>query len=429
MSTPGAAFTKGGLLPMTFYSVLEILSAVLVLLTSICYFYQIVYLILPFVHKEKPHKAAKETRYGVLIAARNEEAVLPFLLESINAQDYPADLITTFVVADNCTDRTAEVAAAHGARVFQRFDAQKVGKGYALNYLLEQLRAAGELENFDAFLVFDADNLLRPDYISQMNRVRSDGYEAFCGYRNTKNFGDSWLSSGCGLWYLHESTHLNRSRMAIGACCTVSGTGFGFNRTLLEAIGGWNFFTLTEDIEFGTWCATRGIRIGYCHDAILYDEQTASLKASIRQRVRWVQGGIQVAIRYSKDLLRGLLRGGHTAWASFETATLSMWGYGMGVVSFSTALLVTFLAERWIGLALALLMALVSAYASMFAVGALTMATEWNRIRATKAQKIRALFTFPLFLFSFAPIAVYAIFVKREWTPIAHTVAISTREL
>lgn len=271
---------------MTVYTILKGLSLFLVTLTTICYLYQIVYLIVPFFEKRRKHKPVRLHRFAILIAARNEEAVLPHLLESIRNQGYPAELLDTYVVADNCTDRTAEVARAHGAQVFQRFNKQQVGKGYALNFLLQQIDGNVGLDQYDAFLVFDADNLLEPDYVSQINQTCSDGYEAFCGYRNTKNFGGNWLSAGYGIWYLHDSTHLNRSRMMLGTTCAVTGTGFGFTRALLERCGGWHFFTLTEDIEFNTWCATHGVRIGYCHDAILYDEQPESFRQSWRQRTR-----------------------------------------------------------------------------------------------------------------------------------------------
>lgn len=399
------------------------------ILTGICYFYQIVYLLLPLVLHTKPKSTPKPTRYAILIAARNEEAVLPHLLDSIRAQDYPADKITTYVVADNCTDATAQIAAGHGAQVFVRQDKDHVGKGYALHFLLEQLRWRGELERYDAFLIFDADNLLQPDYISAMNQVCSQGYDAFCGYRNSKNFGSNWLSAGYALWYLHDSTHLNRSRMLLGTACAVNGTGFGFTRQLLEKIGGWNFFTLTEDIEFSTWCATHGIRVGYCHDAILYDEQPTSFRQSWRQRTRWVQGGLQVSVRYAGDLIRGLFRGGRTAYASFETATLSLWGYGMSVLSFGTTLATIFLTERWLGLAQAIVTSLAGSYAILFVIGFLTVLTEHPRIRATKGQIAMGLVSFPLFMMSYIPIALSALFRKFQWQPIHHSVAISVDEL
>lgn len=414
---------------MNLYTVLRSISAVLMVLTSVCYLYQIVYLILPLIKKQRPHRSEKRHRYAILIAARNEEAVLPHLLDSIRAQDYPAELITTYVVADNCIDRTVEVARAGGARVYARYNRKEVGKGYALNFLLEQIEKNDGLDSYDAFLIFDADNLLLPDYVTQINKICSDGYEAFCGYRNSKNFGTNWISQGYGLWYLHDSCHLNQSRMLIGTTCAVNGTGFGFTRRLLERMGGWNFFTLTEDIEFNTWCATRGVRIGYCRDAVVFDEQPEKFSQSWRQRTRWTQGGLQVSVRYAKDLLRGLFKGGWTSYASFETATLSLWGYGMGVICGGMTMLVTFLAEQWLGLGRAILLALAGTYSSLFAIGALTLITEWKRIRAATGQKIRSLFAFPLFMMTFVPIALTAVFRKFQWQPIAHTVAISTGEL
>lgn len=414
---------------MNLYTVLRTFSAALAMLTAVCYFYQIIYLILPLLKKQKPLTRECPTRYAILIAARNEEAVIGHLLDSIRDQDYPSHLIQTFVVADNCTDRTAEIARAHGAEVYCRFNTQRIGKGYALHFLLEQISKNKGLDSFDAFLIFDADNLLCPNYVTQINKVCSDGYEAFCGYRNSKNYGSNWISQGYGLWYLHDSCHLNQSRMLLGTTCAVNGTGFGFTRELLSKCGGWNFFTLTEDIEFSTWCATRGIRIGYCHDAVLYDEQPENFRQSWRQRTRWTQGGLQVSVKYAGDLLRGILKGGHTTYASFETATLSLWGYGMGALSFGLTLLVTFLTERWLGLGQALLLALAGTYASLFVMGVLTLLTEHRRIRATWQQKIASAFCFPLFMITFIPIAATAVFRKFQWQPITHTVAISHNQL
>ena len=414
---------------MDFYPVLKAIGSILVFLTSICYLYQLIYLFLPLWERKHVHKPERLHRYAVLIAARNEEAVLPYLLDSIRDQDYPAELIDTFVVADNCTDRTAQLARAHGATVYPRFNKTQVGKGYALHYLLEQIRSNEGLSQYDAFLIFDADNLLSRDFVSQINKTVSDGYEAFCGYRNSKNFGANWLSGGYGLWYLHDSTHLNRSRMMLGTSCAVNGTGFGFTRSLLEKMGGWNFFTLTEDIEFSTWCATGGVRIGYCHDAVLYDEQPTSFRVSIRQRTRWTQGGLQVSIKYAGCLVRGILRGGRTGWASFETATLSLWGYGLSAICGGVTLMLTFMAGRWHGIMQAVLLALLGTYLSCFAIGVLTLLTEWHRIRATKEQKILAAFSFPLYMISFLPIAATALFRKFQWLPVEHTAAISAGQL
>ena len=145
--------------------IIRIINFTLATLFVICYAYQFIYLAIPFLKKDKPHGPVKFHRYAVLISARNEQAVIGHLLDSIRAQDYPSDLVTTFVIADNCTDATARVAREHGAVVYERFNRVKVGKGYALKELLAHIDDDfGPI--FDGFFVFDADNLLEPDYIT-----------------------------------------------------------------------------------------------------------------------------------------------------------------------------------------------------------------------------------------------------------------------
>ena len=222
---------------------------------------------------------------------------------------------------------------------------------------------------------------------------------------------------------------MNRSRMAIGSCCMVNGTGFGFTRQLLEQLGGWQFFTLSEDTEFSVRCMTRGVRIGYCHDAVFYDEQPTDLRQSWRQRTRWSQGTIQVSVRYAGQLIRGLFRGGRTAYACFETLTLSLWGYGMAGFSGLLSLVVTYWELRWMGVAQALASSVAGTYLSLLLIGAMTLASEWNRIHCTTGQKWKALFAFPVYMLSFVPIIVSSLFRKFHWPPIEHTVAISAESL
>ena len=351
------------------------------------------------------------------------------MIESIHLQEYPAELITIYVIADNCTDNTAKVAFDSGTKVFTRFSTEQIGKGYALNYLLREIDRTDGLESFDAFLVFDADNLLQRDYIRQINHLYADGYDAFCGYRNTKNFGSNWISAGYGVWYLHDSTHLNRSRMAVGASCMVNGTGFGFSREVLRKCGQWEFFTLTEDIEFSVWCAANGIKIGYCHDAVLYDEQPITFPQSWRQRTRWVQGGIQILFKRSKELFRGMVKGGWRSYSCFEFATLSAWGYSLGILSGITASAATIANYGVDAFLISLPFALISSYLSLLAVGAWTVLTEWNRIHAKTRHKILGVFAFPMYMLTFIPIAICAPFCKFQWTPVDHTVAVSESDM
>ena len=149
---------------------------------AVLYSYQWVYLFLPRVRKlffrQRSSAAIEQAsepsspHIAVCIAARNEEMVLPHLLDSIRDQTMPADI---FVIADNCTDGTAEAAKLHGAVVYEREDRCKVGKGYALAALWDHMRADGLYERYDAFLILDADNLLEHDYIAEMAKTLSEG--------------------------------------------------------------------------------------------------------------------------------------------------------------------------------------------------------------------------------------------------------------
>lgn len=410
--------------------IIKLINYILSALFIICYFYQIFYVAIPFLIKLKPHRESRNHRFAILISARNEESVIANLLETIRQQDYPAEYITTFVVADNCTDRTAAIAAANGAIVYERFHKQLVGKGYALNYLLKHIaRDYGE-NAFDAFLVFDADNLLSENYITEMNKTYSDGYEAITSYRNSKNYGDNWISAGYALYFLREAKFLNYSRMALGTSCAVSGTGFLFSNKILKECGGWNFFLLTEDIEFSVYNIVHNRKIGYCPDAVVYDEQPVSFRQSWRQRLRWAKGNIQVYKKHAVSLLKGIFRGD---FACFDM-TMSI----MPAIVLTVAATIANIAIFLLGLSTGqnIMIAIQSAaealwhsYLLMLAMAALTTLTEWKQIHICAAKKIMYTFTFPLFMATYIPISLCALFARVEWKPIEHKAALKLSDI
>lgn len=411
-------------------SILTNICVVLGIILSIMYLYQLVYLIVPRIARPKRMKGPfPKKRYAILIAARNEEKVIGNLLDSIRQQDYPQELLKVFVVADNCTDCTAQIAAQRGAIVYTRQNKTLIGKGYAVEYLLDKIKEDYGYEDFDAFMIFDADNVLKHDYMTQINKVAAQGYQAFSSYRNSKNFAQSWVSSGHSIWYLHDSCHLNCSRMTVGVGCMVTGTGFGFTRELLERLGGWPFHTLTEDLEFNNWCAINKVKIGFAVNAMLYDEQPSTLKVSWKQRTRWVQGGMQVGLKFFTKYPKGLFSGGWSSWSTFEAITLCIWGTSFGGICGVLTALTTLLAGGPIGLLKALAYGLLGTYGAVFLTGLLTVFFEWKRIHATPTQKILSLFTFPFYVISFLPIMICSLFVKPVWTPIEHTEAVTAEAL
>lgn len=143
----------------------------ILVLFSLLYLYQMVFVFLRLLGRRKQLEAKTFHKYAVVVSARNEAAVIGGLLDSIASQNYPSNLIDVYVVADNCTDDTAQVARAHRAIVYERFNRFQVGKGYALNYLFGQIETTVGLESYDGYLVFDADNVLDENYIREMNKV------------------------------------------------------------------------------------------------------------------------------------------------------------------------------------------------------------------------------------------------------------------
>ncbi len=408
----------------------DIVNLLIMLVFALCCFYQVMYIPISWWKKPKKHAEAKLHRYAVLVAARNEAAVIANLVESIRQQDYPADLVDIYVMADNCTDDTAKIAEEAGAKVYTRFNYVSVGKGYVMHDLLEKLKEDGLFSQYDAFLVFDADNVLRENYISEMNKMFSDGYPVVTGYRNSKNFGDNWLTAGCGLWFLRESRYLNYPRTLIGSSAAIGGTGFGFRREVLERYGSWNFFTLTEDLEFTSRIISDGLQIGFCQEAVLYDEQPSDFRQSWRQRLRWSRGYLQMLRKYSPSLVKGIFNPDNPMrFACFDILMNTLPAIAMAVIgvlvnTVQMSLLLYRDAPLW-ELVLPLLKAAASGYLTLFVMGLITTITEWKQIHTGTGKKILYTFTFPLFMFTFMPISIQSIFCRVTWKPIRHTRALS----
>ena len=411
-------------------NVFDILNLTIMAVFSVLCCYQFLYIPISWWKKPKPHRETVMHRFAVLVAARNEALVIGNLIESIRQQDYPEELIDIYVMADNCTDDTAEIAEKAGAVVYKRFNRNLIGKGYVLHDLLEKLKEEKRFEKYDGFFVFDADNVLRENYISEMNKTFSDGYQVVTGYRNSKNFGDNWITAGIGLWFLRESRYLNYSRHLVGTSAAIGGTGFCTARMLLERYNGWNFFTLTEDLEFTSRVISDGYRIGFCRKAELYDEQPVEFRISWRQRLRWSRGYLQMLGKYGLGLFKNLFRTElPNRFASFDilmniVPAIVMGGLGLiiNAVNMIWLLLNEAPADE---LVLPLLKAVVGGYALFFIMGLITTISEWKHIHTSTGKKILYMFTFPLFMFTFMPISIESIFVRVQWKPIRHTRAMN----
>jgi cellulose synthase/poly-beta-1,6-N-acetylglucosamine synthase-like glycosyltransferase len=385
--------------------------------------YQIVCIVVsifakPVVFPEVP----QNKRYAVLISARNEENVIANLIHSIRANTYPQNFIDIWLVADNCSDNTAKLVRGLGERVVVRQDAEHIGKGYALTYLLNQMMKQGVAESYDAFFVFDADNLLDKNYFAEMNKAFCSGFKILTSYRNSHNLSKNWVSAGSALWFIREARILNSTRMFFHTSATVGGTGFMFSREIMERNDGWKFHLLTEDMEFSLDSIIHGDVIGYCGTAYLYDEQPVSFRQMWRQRVRWAKGFLQVFRYYGTDLIRqGFVHRDFSAvdltLLIFPFAVIAVIRVVLGFI-FAACGFVTFSSQfsYLFSLGGGCLMGLLS----MMALAALTCILERDRIGATNKELVAYCLSFPIYMLSLIPISYQAIFARPEWKPIVH---------
>lgn len=388
---------------------------------AVVYAYQLFFAILALVKKPTVKKGDKIHPLAVLVAARNEEKVIPYLIESLDAQDYPKESYRVFVVADNCTDRTAEVARACGATVFERQDPEHIGKGYAMEFLLRSIDETEGADAFDAYVVFDADNLAEPNFLTEINKVYDGGADVIVAYRNAKNYGDNWISAGHGLWFIREASTLNAARSILGQGCVLAGTGFLFSRRVKELHGGWPFHLLTEDAEFMIESSLAGYPTAYAPDAEFYDEQTSSLKISLRQRLRWAKGGIQVFRKYHKALLRSALGGNATSLEQFICIAPAYVMMTAAFVFDAVCVTAATVAGRFWEIAPVLFFLLASLSVCIVFFGSLTTFSQWKKIHAPGWKKILYIFTFIPFMLTYIPIALCALILPVSWKPIPHT--------
>jgi cellulose synthase/poly-beta-1,6-N-acetylglucosamine synthase-like glycosyltransferase len=393
------------------------------LLLAVLYAYQFFYIFVSLVKRPRTYPKTDQTRrYAVVIAARNEENVLPALLKTLREQTYPRENFRVFVVADHCTDGTADVARASGATVLRREGDGPRGKGHALNFLLSHIARTEGLRAYHAYLFFDADNLLRPNFLAEMDKASAAGERIVTCYRNSKNYGTNWISAGYGLWFLRESRHLNNPRALLGVSAAISGTGFLVDAEIIEKNGGWRHFLLTEDIEFTVDSVLHGERVGYCHAAELFDEQPETFKQSYWQRKRWAKGFFQVFYHYGGRLFLGALR---LRWSCIDLLLSILPAFLLSLIQLAT--LTVLLILNWVryGWFSAPLLGCIAsfftfAYVLLLAVGAVTLVTERRSIHCSKGRAVRYLFSFPIFMMTYIPISLAALFSHVEWRPIEH---------
>ena len=416
-----------------YYQIFHIGNIVFYILLAISFvllLQKIIYHIVGLFPAKKFKDAKKNHKFAILIPARNESKVIEQLLISIEEQNYDHDLIKTYVIVESEDDPTCDIAKRYkNTEIFVRQHLENKGKGYALDEAVTHIFNSGE--EFDAFFIFDADNILDKNYVSEMNKAFDEGYEIALGYRNSKNWNDGWVASASALTFSMVNTFQNKCRSRFTKNVIISGTGFYVSKKKKKKLGGWKFFELTEDYELSLYATINNVKATYNEYAEFYDEQPTKLKVSWTQRLRWVKGFSNVTKKYKKKLVKSFVVDKNNRLCKFE--------YIMSILP-----VVSILATSLLYTAFTLILGIVgsilgdpvcvSVYTAciisalviyfFFVIYAFVMfLAERKHINIKLWNKIVCCFMFPLYMALYIPIYIQSIFKKEvEWKPIEHNV-------
>ncbi|MDR2502174.1 MAG: glycosyltransferase family 2 protein [Oscillospiraceae bacterium] len=362
---------------------------------------------------KKRAMSAPQTRFAILIAARNEEPSIAQLVESLLNQNYPEHLRDIYVIPNNCTDDTEGAARRAGAHIIRC--AQPVSfKGDALCQAVDKLM----LDDYDAFCVFDAGSIVHADYLAWTNTSIQSGARVVRGRLKVKNPYDSPISGCYAAWFEMLDVFYNRARAAIGLSAKIHGTALAFTCEVMEKSGGWSFRALAEDAQFGVWCALNNERVFFAPEAIAYDEAPSDIRTTLVQRHRWCGGVMQ---QFRAMCLHLWHYGAPAQTRRFALdAFLTYLAPALSVISLLPAALNLFWAvysgEAAVYFSAAVLYALLG-FIGIFSGSFLLLYIGGYR----DARVVKTALMYPVFLATWLPIQVAAFFSRKfTWTQISH---------
>jgi 1,2-diacylglycerol 3-beta-glucosyltransferase len=247
-----------------------------------------------------PLRSTRTMRFDVIIPAHNEEAGIAGAVGSVLAIDWPTDCFRVVVVADNCTDATAEVAARAGAHVLVRQNVALRGKGHALAFAFNDSRERGWA---DAVAIIDADSRVSANLIEAMAARMEHGESAVQVHYGVSNIHASWRTRLMAIAMSAFHSVRSRARERLGLSCGIRGNGWALTHALLRQVP-YTSFSLAEDLEFGVELGMQGLRVAYADEAHCDGEMVSGEKDSRSQRRRWEQGRMLILRTRTLALLK-----------------------------------------------------------------------------------------------------------------------------
>lgn len=374
------------------------------------------YLVMPRCYL-KPKKYNNKKRYCILIPARYESKVINNLLLSITKQTTKINPKDIYIIVESIKDKTVDIAKQYNMNIILRENLSLKRKGYALNdavtYILKKQI------HYDAYFIFDADNILDKDFIKNMEKSINEGYDIGIGYRNTKN-SNTLVSASSALTFSMINTMLNERKNKYHNNLTISGTGYYIKGSIVEEWNSFPFHSLTEDYELTLYAILNNLTTTYNKKAIFYDEQPDNFNISLKQRTRWVKGYFEARKKYINKISKSETKNDPN-FASKVNAFLGVTPYiyiiiGLLIILVNTLItkgITTFLCY------LTIFLLLIYTVLSIFTI--IMLKKEKNSLNISKSMKIKVIFYNPIFMFSYIICLLRTIFIKDiKWDKIDH---------
>lgn len=401
-----------------------------ILFVNIIIFDIMLFIVTAFKSRSNHNYPIKESisnpKFAVLIPARDESKVIEGLIKSIKDQTFNINMNDVYVIVEDINDYTCDIVKKYGATTIVRKNLELRRKGYALDEAVKFILDSGE--KYDAYFIFDADNVLDKDYFRNMNETFFNGYDIGIGYRNTKNGNDNVVAACSTLTFSMINTLGNLQKNKDSRNVTISGTGFYIKGSFIEKWKGYPFHTLTEDYELTLYSSLNEMTSFYNDKAMFYDEQPTSFKVSLDQRTRWIRGFFDARKIYVKKLYEAFKTNGKNSGSQFSNwigvkpyiliaifLVLELFAKlvaGMYYLSINQLLAYKFFGQ--------FLFLIFICYMVLLIATMIIIIVE-KKIDLSMSSKIKAIFFNPIFLISYVYCAIMALTHKNlDWKKINH---------
>ena len=371
-------------------------------------------------NNNKPEKKDTNHNYAILIPARDESKVIEGLLKSIKEQSMKINMNDVYVIVEDKNDKTVQIANSYNATIIVRKHLELKRKGYALDEAIKEIIANNK--KYDAYFIFDADNILDKDYLKNMTETYDLGYDIGIGYRNCKNGNDNVIAASSALTFSMINTLSNEMKKLRTNTMTVSGTGFYIRGYLIDEFKSYPFHSLTEDYELSLYTNLNNLTTDYNKKAIFYDEQPTEYKQTVNQRIRWIKGYMEARKEYIpliKKKMKNDRKDNNYGSHLLEVIGVKPFIFVIvGLVLFFINQMYSLINQAMIGVSTwqipveRIIDTFVILYFVMMIVTLMMIVLEKDKLNLDNKMKLKVIFFNPFYLVTYIPCAIKALLKK-----------------